>query len=113
MPTSLDDFKNLANSISNGGLILTEFEKLAKITNNSKVSDKTNKNWKNNFDEIMKYAKMSDKAISERLRQFEIYLNMNKIVDISNVLMEIKNKFKLKCSFSLLENLSNSVIILF
>ena len=113
MPTSLDDFKNLANSISNGDLILTEFEKLAKIINSNKVSEKTNKKWKNNFEEIMKYAKMTDKAIVDRLKQFEIYLNMNEIVDISNVLMEIKNKFKLKCSFSLLENLSNSVIILF
>lgn len=102
-------FENLASNISSGDLVLEDFDRLININKNKKMNNKEYEKWRERFIQIMKFGKMNDKARDERLRQFDIYLNINKINEISIVLLEIKDKFKLNGDFSLLETISTSV----
>jgi hypothetical protein len=53
---------------------------------------------------------MDDKQIEQRLNQYEIFCKLNNIVEIGNLILEIRVKNGLSGDFGKLENALNLVI---
>ena len=104
-------YEILTSKVSTGNLMLEEFEKLSRVNAKSQDCTDLNKNWKDNFTILMKYASSSPCQIDQRLKQFEIYLKIDNIKEIKMVLLEIKRKNKLIGDFQLLDKIAASVRI--
>ena len=113
MVKSETSFTSLIRDVCDGNLPLQSFEDLAKVTCKYKVGNVLNTNWMANFSVLMKFNKFSDKQIKIRLRQFDIYLHINKIKDITQVLLGIKEKNNLTGDYKFLENIAKSVILIY
>ena len=109
MVNSEKSFTSLIRDVCDGNLLLQSFEDLSKVTIKYKVGNVLNTNWMYNFSVLMEFNKFSDKQIKIRLRQFDIYLKINSIKEITLVLLEIKEKNNLTGDYKFLENIAKTV----
>ena len=99
--------------VCGGELKLEEFDEMSRINQKSKLGIELNKNWKENFTFLMKYGKLTQAKIDQRLRQLEIYLKISGIKEITMALLEIKQNNGMTGNFKFLENIAESVSDLF
>ncbi|RNA31079.1 E3 ubiquitin-ligase RNF213-like [Brachionus plicatilis] len=109
----LDDaffkFNKLGEDLKNGKLDLKYFSNdIAKIGKNLKI-EKENELYKTELVKAMDHVKMSEKEIEFRLKQLKHFLNLPKIKEISELLLEIKKKENLNSNFGPLEQIHQSL----
>jgi hypothetical protein len=106
-----EKFNELGNRMKSGNIQINEFEKLAKVDPKNFNSTYTKSaQWKNTLSSFMKSILMDDKQIEQRLNQYEIFCKLNNIVEIGNLILEIRVKNGLSGDFGKLENALNLVI---
>ena len=87
---------------------MNEFDKLLYVDGkNFKNSIVTDKNWQQKFEGLMKFTEMVPKnnVIKQRLEQLSVYLELSKVHDVANVLLQIVEKNSLNSDFFLLKDI--------
>ena len=98
-------YDDLVDQVINGVLGLEEFENLASLDFKFVKKKDISKSWQDNFKTLMKSRKnIEPSLIKARIEQLEIYLKIDKIKEITSILLEIKEKNSLTSDFSYLEN---------
>ena len=102
----------MSESVLKGTLVLNEFDKLLYVDGkNFKNSIVTDKNWQQKFEGLMKFTEMvpNNNVIKQRLEQLSVYLELSKVHDVANVLLQIVEKNSLNSDFFLLKDIASSV----
>ncbi len=99
------DCEQLSKSIAEGTLEFAKFDHLIRLQNNSYIykADRFNPNWKDHLSKLMKSDSIDCSLHEERFNQFEVYMRLTQIVNITLLLRDIREKNKFTGDFAFLE----------